>query len=464
VNSADIAGGAERISWNLHCAYRKLGYRSRLAVGYRRSKDPDVCVIDGSGSSNLWTRSWLAIDTRLSPFVGKIRGAGRLQRAVRLLAVPKRLWRVLQGHEDFYSPGTWRLPDLCGERPEILHCHNLHGNYFDLEALPWLSGQMPVVVTLHDAWLLSGHCAHSFECERWQTGCGKCPGIKIYPPIVRDATAYNWERKAHIYNRSRLYIATPSHWLMRRVEQSMLSAAIVEKRVIPNGIDLSVFRPDGRKAARAAVEVPEDVRMVLFMGGRRMRHPWKDRETIDAAIRLVDGKVGNQEVWFVGIGESGPSERVGNVNIAFRPYQTTLELLAQYYQAADLYVHAAHVDTFPNMVIEALACGTPVVATDIGGIPEQIKPLIHGPNEMGADRCTSTNKVDATGILVPPRDATKLANAILFLLENDALRKRLGVNAAADAKSRFDEKRMVQCYLDWYQDICAARSEHVWRR
>jgi hypothetical protein len=225
VNSSDIAGGAERISWNFHCAYRKLGYQSRLAVGYRRSKDPDVYVIDASGSSNLWTRSPLAIDTYLSPFVGKFREARTLQRVVRLLAVPKRLCQVLQGHEDFYSPGTWRILNLCGQPPDVLHCYNLHKNYFDLDALPWLSGQMPVILTLHDAWLLSGHCAHSFDCEKWKKGCGSCPDLRIPPSILRDATAFNWLRKRSNFSRSQLYVATPCQWLMDKVQQSMLASA-----------------------------------------------------------------------------------------------------------------------------------------------------------------------------------------------------------------------------------------------
>lgn len=460
VNAADIAGGAEGISWNLHCAYRNLGYRSWLAVGKRKSNDPNVCVIGGSDPASWWTRYWLAVDRLLSPYVGKIRGAGRLQRVVRVLAVPERLWHVMRGHEDFYSPGTWRLPDLCGERPEVLHCHNLHKNYFDLDALPWLSRQMPVVVTLHDAWLLSGHCAHSFGCERWRTGCGKCPDIKIDPPLVRDATAYNWKRKAEIYKKSRLFIASPSLWLMRKVEQSMLSAAAVEKKVIPNGVDLSVFRPDGRETARAAIDVPEGAKMVLFMAGGRMRRPWRDHETIDSAMRLVADKAGNQRIWFVGIGESKPSERRGSATIVFRPFQSAIDTLARYYQAADLYVHAAHVDTFPNMVIEALACGTPVVATDIGGIPEQIRPLVRGPGETGADVGSSGDHGNATGMLVPPRDPAAMAEAILYLLADDTLRTKLGQAAAADAKDRFDQRRMVQDYLDWYRQILSFHDQH----
>ena len=110
---------------------------------------------------------------------------------------------------------------------------------------------MPTVLTLHDAWLLSGHCAHSFDCERWKTGCGECPDLTIEPAIRRDATADNWVRKRDIYARSRLYVATPSPWLMGRVEQSMLAPAVEQARVIPNGVDLSVFRPADKRSIRA---------------------------------------------------------------------------------------------------------------------------------------------------------------------------------------------------------------------
>jgi len=74
-----------------------------------------------------------------------------------------------RGHEDFNFPASWHLLDLPPRVPDILHGHNLHGCYFDLRALAWLSQQVPVILTLHDAWLLGGHCAHSFDCERWKT-------------------------------------------------------------------------------------------------------------------------------------------------------------------------------------------------------------------------------------------------------------------------------------------------------
>ena len=105
---------------------------------------------------------------------GKIKGAGSLGDLLETLAQPRKAIDNFLGREDFNHPGTWRLLDLTTGRPDIVHCHNLHGKYFDLTVLPWLSAKSTTVLTLHDSWLLSGHCAHSFDCARWIVGCGHC--------------------------------------------------------------------------------------------------------------------------------------------------------------------------------------------------------------------------------------------------------------------------------------------------
>src|SRR5262245_59012697 len=146
----------------------------------------------------------MEIGDLLSPWRGRVRWAERAHTLFTYhIGQPHRWLQIRCGYEDFNFPASWHLLDLPPERPDILHCHNLHGSYFDLRALPWLSQQVPVVLTLHDAWLLSGHCAHSFDCQRWQTGCGQCPDLAIPPAIRRDATAYNWRRKRDVYTKSR---------------------------------------------------------------------------------------------------------------------------------------------------------------------------------------------------------------------------------------------------------------------
>jgi glycosyltransferase involved in cell wall biosynthesis len=154
------------------------------------------------------------------------------------------------------------------------------------------------------------------------------------------------------------------------------------------------------------------------------------------------------DLLFVALGDDSHSEHIGNATIRFIPYQKNSAVVAQYYQAADIYLHAARVDNFPTTVLEALACGTPVVATTVGGIPEQIKSLAIA--EMGLSG-VSTDQ--ATGVLVPPQDADTMALAIEHLLNNPERLAQLGRNAAEDAKKRFDLNIQVSAYLNWYQEI-----------
>ena len=434
VSTLDIGGGAEKVAWNLFQAYRLQGYKSWLAVGHKRSEDPYVFSIPNDKYRSRWAKVWLTGSQWLQPLVGKVRGVGRVQNLFRQIAEPFRWWKQIQGHEVFDFSGTWHLLELTPERPTIVHCHNLHGKYFDLRSLPWLSFQVPTILTLHDAWLLSGHCAHSFTCERWKIGCGHCPDLTIEPAIRRDKTAENWQLKQQIFAKSHLYVVTPSQWLMDKVKLSMLAPTIVEARVIPNGLDLSIFQVADRQFVRSLLGIPQDVKVLLFTANGIRQNSWKDYNTLRSVVAQVAERLDDQDVLFIALGEDAPAERVGRAEVHFVPYQKDPNMVARYYQAANVYIHAAKADTFPNTVLEALACGIPVVATAVGGIPEQIKEA-------------------RTGFLVLPGDTEAMTEAIVRLLTDDQLHKFLGKNAAQDARQRFGMKRQVDDYIDWYHEI-----------
>lgn len=441
ISTADLAGGAEKIAWNLHHRYRELGHDSWLMVGDRRTIDvAQVVALPNEKERGRWARFWRHTGDRLAPLEGRLPGAGRVRGILsQRIGQPARFWKRWRGQEDFDFPASWRLLDLTPRPPDIVHCHNLHGGYFDLRALPWLSNRTPTLVTLHDAWLLTGHCAHSFDCERWRTGCGSCPDLSIPPAIQRDATGYNWRRKRGIYARSRLHVATPCHWLMRKVEQSILAPAVAERRVIPNGVDLEIFRPAGRGEARAKLGIPQETRVFLFVANGIRDNVWKDFATMRAAVARIAETLHGETTLFLALGENSPPEQCGRATVQFVPHCRDERSVAGYYQAADTYLHAARADTFPTTILEALACGTPVVASAVGGIPEQVREGV-------------------SGFCVPVGDCEAMAARAVQLVKSESVRRRFGEDAARDAARRFGLRRMAQNYLDWYGELRQCRT------
>ncbi len=430
VNAQNSGGGAERVAADLFEAYRRRGLRSYLAVGRKFGSDPDVLAVSTGEGHGRWYRAFRRVADK---FGGPVRALDEFR-----------------GIESFHYPATYRLPFLPPHRPDIIHAHNLHGGYFDLRALPWLSRQAPLVLTLHDAWLLSGHCSHSFGCDRWKTGCGACPDLTIYPAIRRDETALNWQRKSDIYAQSRLFVATPCAWLMDRVRQSSLASAVVEARVIPNGVDLTVFRPTEKLAARNALGIDPDVRVLLFVASGGRQNAFKDYGMLRSAVRSLARDAEHGSILLLVLGDTGTPSDLGGLPVRFIPFEPDPAAVARYYQAADLYLHAARAETFPMTILEALACGTPIVATAVGGIPDQVRSL-KGSSTAGKWREFPAG--DATGVLVAPGDGEAMAQAARTLLDQNDLRTTMARTAAQDARSRFDLETQCKAYLSWYDDI-----------
>jgi glycosyltransferase involved in cell wall biosynthesis len=361
-----------------------------------------------------------------------IRGLWRLGDLVNWLAQSGKMWDSSQGIEDFRFSGSKQLLTLVDAFPDIIHAHNLHGGYFDLRRLPYLSKKIPFVITLHDEWMLSGHCAYSMGCERWEGGCGSCPDLTIYPAIKKDATAYNWKRKRNSYSQSHLYIAAPSHWLMDRMQRSMLKP--VESRVIPNGVDLKHYYSGERLQARHELGLPDDARIILGIANQSR---FKDYPMIMDAIGKVgqDSQLDNSSVIFIALGSGNDTvQETGNILIKNIKFISDTAEVAKYFRAADIFLHAANAENFPNTIIESFACGTPSIATDVGGIREQVEDGV-------------------TGFLVPKGDSHAMANRITQLLLDESLRLKMGQAASVIAQQKFSLERQVNEYLSWYTEI-----------
>jgi glycosyltransferase involved in cell wall biosynthesis len=146
----------------------------------------------------------------------------------------------------------------------------------------------------------------------------------------------------------------------------------------------------------------------------------------------------------LGLGQIKSAGPWGQGKLITPGYIQSVAQMVDYYRAADLYLHTATADSFPTTVLEAMACGTPVVATAVGGIPEQIQTGV-------------------TGVLTPPQAPDALAHAIQSLLADDDQRRRLGLAAAAHAQQYFGLARQVDALLAYYEEIHLDWQQHIGR-
>lgn len=427
VSTSDFGGGAEGSTWDLFQAYRERGLDSWVAVGRKLTDDPDVLAIPNERIHSEWSHFWHKVQMRNSKrahqeffqFLGRLLG---------FLEDPKGVMERRLGFENFNYPGTWQLLDLPPRHPTIVHCQNLHGSYFDLRVLPRLSQQIPVVLNLRDTWLLTGHCAYFMGCERWKTGCGRCPDITIYPSIPKDGTFFNWRRKRKIYARSRLYITGPSRWLMDQLPESMLHGVLY--RMIPNSVNLKIFQPGNRAFARRLLGLPLNAQIILLSA----HSVFKDLDMMEASLTQVKKAKGGGNLLFLCLGKQGPEKVLGQGVIQYREFEKDKKRVALYFQAADIYIHAAKGEIFGKAITEAMVSNIPVVATAVGGIPEQIEDGV-------------------TGFLVPKADVEGMARAIQRLLDDEGLRIKIGNSAGLHARKHYSINRQIKAFLEFYEEI-----------
>ncbi len=442
VNASDIRGGAATVAWRLHNSFLKENIISKFAVRYKFSSDKNVITIDNDKQRNLWFQFFHFCVVKTEIF------SWTISRFLLKIANLKFYFYKRQGKEYFDFEGFEKIVEEI--KPNLIHAHVLHGDYFDLKFLSSISNTIPVIITMHDAWLLSGHCAHSFDCEKWKTGCGNCPDLTIRPSIKKDATAFNWKQKNEFYKDSKFIIITPCQWLMDKVDQSMMKTNLIFQRVIANGIDLNLFKPFDKSQIRLELDIPKNKKVVLFAANGIKNNIWKDFETLKIAIEIID-EITKQEILFLAIGEKSEDIFYENCKLEFIPFVYSENEIAKYFQAADIYVHAANADTFPTTILEALASGLPIVATSVGGIPEQVKGLKNSVVTNCHDNQFDVN--EATGFLINKKDSNSMAKAILEILSNTNLYEKLTFNARKDAENRFDLVHQKNQYLEIYNQF-----------
>ena len=314
---------------------------------------------------------------------------------------------------------------------DILNFHVIHSGFFNYLAIPSLTKEKPAVFTLHDMWSFTGHCAYSYDCERWKIGCGQCSYLHSYPSVNTDNTRLEWKLKNWVYSHSNITIVTPSNWLTEQARQSVLKRFPIHH--IPYGIDTQAYQPLDTEKSRSLLGIPKNKKVLMF-GAVSLKDPRKGGDLLLKALSLLPKSLKAETILLI-IGNSGEgiSETVEMETLNLG-YVSNDRLKSIAFSAADLFIFPTRADNLPLVLQESMACGTPIVSFKVGGVPDLVRPGI-------------------TGYLAAPEDTKDFSQGILQLLEDEEAREQMSHNCRAIAVEEYSLELQARRYIELYTEL-----------
>lgn len=400
-STADREGGSARSAYRIHSQLRARGHTSRMLVGRKTSADRDVDTVFGS-LLGKWADAFVESITRKF------------------------------GWQYWYVPSMRRvLSHPWTAQPDIIQLFNTHGCYFSHRILPLLSRRAPIFWRLSDMWPVTPHAAYTYGCECYRKGVEACVcKLEYYPPIGRDTRRRLWEMKKKIYAQCDITVMAPSSWMYEIAKKSILFGRFPVHH-IPNGIDTALFRPISKKESRARLKIDSRSRVVLFVAHGLDNNPRKGCEFVSQAIEALQDRQ-NLLILLAGAGGDAIASSC-RAKTRLLGFVKDPDELARAYSSADVVIAPSRVENLPNTVIESLACGTPVVAFDVGGMKDGVRHM-------------------ETGYLAQAYDSGDLAKGIEIILADEKLRARLSDGARKLAEKEFKQELEAQRIEKLYYD------------
>ena len=337
------------------------------------------------------------------------------------------LYSRLTGKTGFASrKSTIKLIERLDEiKPDIIHLHNIHGYYINIELLFKYIKQknIKLIWTLHDCWGFTGQCPHFTlkKCSKWKKQCQNCPMIKEYPKALIDNSFWNYNMKKKLFTNLNATIITPSKWLSNLVKESFLKEYDII--TINNGIDINVFKPtksDFRKKHSL-----EDKKIILGVASI-----WDTRKGLNDFVRLSKVLDDSYRIVLVGVSKKQIKSLPNNI-IGIRRTSNQKEL-AEIYSAADVFLNTTYEDNYPTVNLEAIACGTPVLSYDTGGSVEFINFI--------------KNKND--NYIINKKDIKRDINILKEYIDRIIGKKMYLIDPF-----QLSEKTMIKKYIKIYQNV-----------
>ena len=296
-----------------------------------------------------------------------------------------------------------------------------------------IPNHVPIVWTLHDMNPFTGGCHYNNGCQNFKAACGNCPQIVN---LGDDDVSYDSFRiKRKTLATKNLHVVAPSQWLLELARLSSVWPRQTTFHHIPYGLNLNTFQPTEKQEARKKLGLETDSVLLAF-GADDLRNKRKGFQHLLEALPKIQSE-SKFECLVFGSGQLPELENLPKFHSLGFIDSKAKQALA--YSAADVVVLPSLEDNQPQVGLEALACGTPVVGFNAGGIPEYVR---HG----------------VTGYLAETGNSSELARWIAKLVDDPQTRQQMSARGVAMIQNEFESLRQGGKYVDLYQSILSVSS------
>jgi len=412
INNSDTIGGAARACFNIHNAILSEGVDSKILVQTKSGKDRNVFQAGTGSFSELFTLMRKGIDFSLISL----------------------LTRKEHGRFSFPLFGLSLSKNNLVREADILHLHWINEGFFSLKTLRDLYKlNKPIVWTLHDMWAFTGGCHYDNNCGNYSSRCGNCPALKLKGD--HDTSSTIFARKIELFNGAKIHFVTCSKWL---AGEAKLSTLLEQFNVtpIPNPINTELYSVNDKAISKRRLNLSIEKLHLLF-ATMTLKETRKGFHILLNALKLLNENHPHLkdkiELIVMGAGDQTHFREIPFKTI-FTGRLTNDKEIVNCYNAADLFVAPSIQDNLPNTVMEALSCGVPTAAFNIGGMSDMID---HQQNGYLAEEVSPEKLAEAINWL-----------AVKLIEDND-----LGIKARKKVIDNFTEKIVAKKYLNLYESV-----------
>jgi len=345
VSKSDSSGGASIAAYRLYKSLIKIGISSKMLVDHKSKNDFKVI-----GPVKKFDKFMV----RFKPFL--------VSKFMKIIFKTK--------NPTLHSPAIFSsrlLKYINNSDADIVHLHWVQGEMLSVKDIGSIT--KPLLWTLHDTWSFCG-AEHHFQDNRWIKSYNKNNRSKSEKGF--DLNLWTWKRKIKFW-KIPIHIITPSFWLADKAQKSFLMRNWPIK-VIPNPIDTTFWKNLNQKLLRKKFNLPNKSKLLLFGSYNANQNPIKGYDLLVSAIKVLvkDFKIKNLELIILGDKVDNSLKNLG-IPIHYFGLQDNQRELRKLYNIVDGVLVPSRKENLPNIAIEAMACSTPVISFNIGGLPEIIE-------------------------------------------------------------------------------------------